>query len=697
MAIKRTWRARAYVFFLQLITIFLFASSPCVAEKESATLPLKPLWTPEDCVTLPLIETSDISSDGKYSLLLVYRRPLKETDEEITLQPYSECVLINNETLKKETLGTFGHSCAQPKFIGDGKIFSYLMVDSHKNGEVSTLYVKDITSKKTTQVQKFKNNVIEYSFSPDGKKFVSIEEQDVYESENDLVIEPRLLYLQNVSDTFQLLGKPEQVIFPESNKKISGFYYEWSPDSKKIAIVTNVILWKSNTQVFLYLVDVESKNIKKIEEEKGSFLSWLKFSPDGEKLALIREDRYGTQKTPLQFSKHKNIQEIEVLDLHTQNKTNVGVVDIEDIVGWNKDDKNLLVIKQDGTKKQLYSLNPDTKSLKLIETPHLPFINSAILSRNSQYILLSGESLHHPAEVYTAPVKGGMSQLLLKKITSINKKTDLTLIKAHPIKWKSYDGLEIEGVLVYPQGYKEGDKFPLVVFVHGGPPTVNGQIFIGKTWQSSYSPAVFASQGYATLDVNFRGSNGYGEKFRNLNYKDLGGGDFKDIMSGIDYLINKGIVDPDQLFIGGASYGGFMSAWAIGQTNRFKAAIIEVGIVDWISDIAVTNFSTAMEAFFGGTYWEDYELWKKTSPLRYINNISTPTLILHGSNDGRVPKGQALQIYQALQSRNIPARLIFYKQSAHGFTPLGKLDAMEEIFSWLKIHKSKKKLSKDKE
>ena len=195
--------------------------------------------------------------------------------------------------------------------------------------------------------------------------------------------------------------------------------------------------------------------------------------------------------------------------------------------------------------------------------------------------------------------------------------------------------------------------------------------------------------------MNYRGSLGYGEKFQEIDYKDLGGGDYQDIITGVDYLVNKGIADPEQLFIRGSSYGGFLTAWAICHTNRFKAAIVESGITDWISDIATTDAPTTMEEYFGGAYWDDYELWRKTSPIRYVAHIKTPTLFLQGGSDERVTTGQSKQLYNALKSNKIPTRLVFYNEQGHSFdSSVAARDAINETLTWMKTYGAEAKKEK---
>ncbi|MBY0273609.1 MAG: S9 family peptidase [Alphaproteobacteria bacterium] len=681
MATKKVWKLWVCVFFLHLIFFF---TSPCVAEKENAVSPLKPLWTPEDSVTLPIETVKDISSDGKYTLLSTYYTTLKNDKA----GKYSTCVLVNNETLKKEIIiGEPDHSCIQPQFIGKGQFFSYITSDIQGEEETPALFIQEISSKKQKKIQDLADAFRSYIFAPDGKSFAFL--ADLSFKQNGSV--KTVLGFQKVNKDFQPIGSA--LYKSESNFNISRIpsSYRWSPDSQKFAFLAMTPFWKGELKVTVYILDIEKDKLTKIDTVM-KYVGDLKFSSDGQTLAFIKEDDRRIQKTPLKlFKEHKLT--IQIFDLNTGKTVSIDAVDIWHLAGWAENNKALIVTKQVGTKQQLFSLDIETKKLTLMEVPTLTYINNVTLSGNSKYIGFSGENLHYPSAIYVSK----MGSFSPKKISALNEKKNLTAFKATPITWKSYDGFEIEGILTYPQDYKPGQKVPLLVSIQGGPGSVESQQFIGKKLPDPFSPAVFASQGYATLVVNYRGSRGYGQKFQNSNYKDFGGGDYKDIITGVDFLINKGIADPDQLFIRGASYGGFLTAWAIGHTNRFKAAIVVSGITDWISGTGTTNAPTTMEAYFGGAYWDNYELWRETSPIRYVSHIETPTLIIQGMEDKRVLITQSLQLYNALKERNIPTRLVYYDEQKHGFSsPVALRDAMNETLTWLKTYGEKKEAMKEK-
>ncbi len=641
----------------------------------------KPLWTPEDVVTLPSVSMKDISSNGKYTLMKVVYVSLK--DKEAT--QLEQCFLVNNENLLKERIGTLEKDCSMPQFIGEGDKFSYILEDKDSK---SLLFIKDIVTGKTVEVQGFEEDFGSYAFAPDGKSFIYTRTEESTDQSSRVVAgEEELtmtnLYLQKLDQNLKPLGVPQRLIPPPLTMyNNNSMPYAWSPDSKKIAFTTSKPLWKSSEYISLHIFDLEEQKLKTILQGQDSFND-LFFSPNSQKLAFLKYLSFGEQEMNIKSLKDSNASVIEILDLNTRETIDINATDIWTIAGWTEGGGGLIVLKQMGTKHPLYSIDIKTKKLTEMNVPQISCINSPILSKNQKYIGFLGETFSQPGEVYVADLK----HFIPKKISTVNEKIDLSEIQARPLKWKSYDGLEIEGILIYPQGYEKGQKAPLIVSIHGGPQGVNSEEFIGDTWFGWYSPAAAASLGYATLVVNYRGSLGYGMRFQKLNYQDMGGGDFKDIMAGIDYLIDQGIADPDQLFMEGHSYGGFMGAWAVGHTDRFKAASVSAGIVDWVSDAATADYSLSTEPNFGGHYWDNYELWRKSSPLSYVSNIKTPTLILQGQVDKRVPRTQAQQFYQALQERKIPTRLALYFGEGHGFAnSFAILDALNETLDWFKIH-----------
>jgi dipeptidyl aminopeptidase/acylaminoacyl peptidase len=249
------------------------------------------------------------------------------------------------------------------------------------------------------------------------------------------------------------------------------------------------------------------------------------------------------------------------------------------------------------------------------------------------------------------------------------------LIAPEIYKYKSFDGLEIEAALLKPAGYDGKSKLPTVVLAHGGP-TGNWSDSIDAWGQ------LLVAHGFAVFYPNVRGSTGYGEKFTELNKGDWGGGDFKDVMAGVDDLIAKGIADPDLLGIGGWSYGGYMAEWAITQTTRFKAAVAGAGMSDLISEYG-TEKNPEYDEWFWGVPYEKPEGFLNGSAFVYVKSAKTPTLILQGESDVVDPPGQSLELYRGLKRYNVPAAYVLYPREPHAFQEAKhRVDVQNRVIAW---------------
>jgi len=246
--------------------------------------------------------------------------------------------------------------------------------------------------------------------------------------------------------------------------------------------------------------------------------------------------------------------------------------------------------------------------------------------------------------------------------------------------WKSFDGLEIEGLLALPRGHENG-ALPLVVLVHGGPTA---------TWPWAFPHLwvhLLLQEGYAVLLPNPRGSSGRGQEFARANLGDMGGGDFKDILSGVDALVADGIADTDRVAITGGSYGGFMSSWAVTQTDRFAAAIPFAVVTDWTSFHYTTNIGQFDALFLQGEPTDSDGPYPKWSPVFHAHKSRTPTLIIHGEDDLCTPLPQATEFYNALVEAGCEVELVVYPREGHGWTEREhQIDAWNRTRDWLERH-----------
>jgi dipeptidyl aminopeptidase/acylaminoacyl peptidase len=258
---------------------------------------------------------------------------------------------------------------------------------------------------------------------------------------------------------------------------------------------------------------------------------------------------------------------------------------------------------------------------------------------------------------------------------------DAPLGRTEVIRWKSADGLAVEGLLTYPAGFKKGKRYPLLLVVHGGPMGVFTQSYLGSA--GHYPLAAFASKGYAVLRANVRGSSGYGKKFRHANYNDWGGGDFKDLMAGVDHVIGLGVADPKRLGVMGWSYGGYMTSWIITQTKRFKAASVGAGVTNLMSFTGTADIPSFLPDYFGGEFWDKFDTYRPHSPMFHVKGVKTPTLIQHGERDERVPLGQGKELYNALKRQGCTTKMVVYPRSPHGLQePRLLLDCMKRNLEW---------------
>jgi len=249
-------------------------------------------------------------------------------------------------------------------------------------------------------------------------------------------------------------------------------------------------------------------------------------------------------------------------------------------------------------------------------------------------------------------------------------------VKQEIYKYKSFDGLEIEAALLKPADWDGKTKLPLVAYVHGGPTGAWGDSL--DVWSQ-----LLAARGFAVFMPNIRGSVGYGQKFVEMNRADWGGADYKDVMAGVHDLVNRGIADANRLGIAGWSYGGYMSEWAITQTNEFKGAVSGAGMANLISEFG-TERGPAYDEWFWGVPYEKPEGFLNHSPFVFLRKAKTPTLILQGENDTVDPVGQSQELYRGLKRYGVTADLVLYPREPHGFQEAKhRVDVQKRMVAWL--------------
>lgn len=347
------------------------------------------------------------------------------------------------------------------------------------------------------------------------------------------------------------------------------------------------------------------------------------------------------------------------------------------LIGWTGDSRSVIVQETRGTSHALYRLPLEGPTVTLFNQGEGSF-GSVTLNHPRSMIGFTYQGSDTPPEAFISPLDA-VAPHQVSRVSEIL--SSRSVAKTRVIRWKAPDGPEIEGLLTYPANYRDGTRYPLLVICHGGPPMAFTQTFIAAA--AAYPIAAFSARGYAVLRPNVRGSTGYGKAFRYANYADWGGGDFRDVMAGVDHVIRIGVADPHRLGIMGWSYGGYLTAWTITQTARFKAASIGAPVTNLASLNGTADMATFVPDYFGGESWDKPDVYIKHSPVFRAKGVSTPTLMQHGTQDTVVPLSQGQEFYNALVRQGVPIRMVLYPRSGHGIRESKFLrHIMQENLDW---------------
>ena len=439
--------------------------------------------------------------------------------------------------------------------------------------------------------------------------------------------------------------------------------FQWSPDSTRIAFSASanpLLAFRGNEDI--YLLDLPKNNaVTKIVALPGPDSSPM-FSPDGKQLAFAT-----ALAQPYYYYANGHIAAVDLSVVLSKPATTAG--EVRDLTSKFDEDVYALDWGPDGiyfgaeqkTSAHLFRINPQTAEIQRITSPDSLLIEDLSFTPDFKTVAFVTEDPAHMAEVFVSSV----SPFAPKKLTDMTAQVkDWTLGTVEVISWKSQDGAEIEGVLHKPADYDPGRKYPLMVMIHGGP-TGTSQPTLSPD-EYAYPVQKFLAKGALVLEPNYRGSAGYGAAFRALNVRNLGVGDMWDVMSGVDYVIAKGMADPARLGAMGWSEGGYISAFLTTHTDRFKAISVGAGISDWMTYYVNTDITPFTRQYLHATPWDDPEVYTKTSPITTIKQAKTPTLIQQGSNDKRVPVPDSFELYRGLQDLGVESRLVLYTGFGHG-------------------------------
>ena len=637
-------------------------------------------WNPEESMNIKSISQVNMSENGKYITYVVREAVMEKEKSEYLSQIW---VSATDKSFNEKYTHS-NKSSTSPKFSPNGKSIAFLSVRSGKN----QIWIMNSFGGEAKQITKAKNSINNFKWSSNGEFIAFTMNDPETEEEKKIKKEKRDVILVDKNFKYSHI----YVINPNDKKSLkkitSGDFsvnsFDWSPSNENIVFShqkdTNINTGFINTDISV--VGVGDKVIKSLISRPG-LDSDPHYSNDGKYISFV--------------SSGGKIEPIGLLDVYIFSNINNEIKKLTEtpnrsanILKWSPDNKSILVMESIGTNSQVMSIEVEGNKVKYITNKEnlkypIGYFSSVAFNKSTSLMAYCYEDLKTPIEVYFSKSKK-FKNLVISNINSELKYPKLAM--SERISWNSKDGLRIEGILTYPKNYKKGKKYPIILQIHGGPAGVFSERFNGRP--GIYMTEYFAEKGYATIKPNPRGSTGYGKDFRYANYKDWGFGDFDDVTSGVDKVIEMGIADKNKQFVMGWSYGGYLTSFVVTKTDRFKAASMGAGLPNLVSMVTTTDIQDYLVGHLGGEFWDDYETYEKHSAIYQIKNTVTPTQVIHGEKDLRVPFTQGQEFYRALSRLGVDTEMIVYPRTPHGpREPKLLMDVSERILKWFEIYMPK--------
>ncbi len=559
-------------------------------------------------------------------------------------------------------------------FSPDGRWLSFTRtIDSKRQ-----LFLIRTNGGEALQLSEHETAVGSYAWTDDGARIVFVaeherdeEEEKEREAGSDAIFVdegPNGQQAGQWNDLWSIdVESKEEVRLTDAEHRIGSFAV--SPDGTRIVFAARAENRRNQGYLSeIQLLDVGSGEMRRLTENRApeSRLSW---APDGRRIAyMARSD--GEWELLLD---RIWVMDVESGDRHIVTEAFQGSLRT---YAWTPDGAAILFGGLQRTDTNLYRVDIASGSVEKV-TEAVGSLSPTSFSRDRTRMVYIAEDWATPPDVWSGPTDGGEGVRLTEANPWIE--SEIELGESRTIRWQSRDGLEIEGILTLPSGYAAG-RMPLLLHIHGGPAGVFRNTFNARNH-------VWAGLGYAQLSPNVRGSSGYTDQLLRGNMGDIGGGDYEDLMTGVDHVVSEGIADPDRLGLRGWSYGGILGGWTVTQTDRFKAASVGAMVSDWTSEYGPGFNHDVSLWYIGGTPWENPDAWRERSPLTHVANVTTPTLILHGINDRTDTEPQSMMFFQALKDQGKTTRYIRFPREPHGFRePRHQRTRDIEEIRWIQKH-----------
>ena len=626
--------------------------------------------TLDDLLTLKSIGGAQISPDGKWVAYTVSYADFKQ-DAFVT-----QIWLVNSDTEKSFQLTRGDKSSTGPRWAPDGRL-SFL---SNRVEDKNQIFLIDPNGGEAQQLSKSETAINNFAWSDDGKTIAYTATEPTAQPLKDRkeqygdyeVVRAGYSFVHIWTlDVAEALKSP--VAGKQRTKKtdFSVESFSWAPDGSTIVFsaTLNPDLIQGTTGD-IYLLKLGDDSVKKIVDQPGPDNN-PRFSPDGKQ--IVFSSAMGEK---LFFARNFRLAIVGVDGGKPRSVTD-NFDEIPGLLEWNRNGIYFNALQK--TASHLYVVDPVSAKITRVSQPDNVMAGSFSFTRSADRIAFTVASPASINEVFVSDARS----FAPRKLTNVNEQTKaFTLGTREVISWQSKDGTTIEGVLIKPADFDPSKKYPLLCVIHGGPTGVDRPVLL--TPDSRYYPSdIWAARGALILKVNYRGSAGYGEKFRKLNVRNLGVGDAWDVLSGVDSLIAKGWVDKNKVACMGWSQGGYISAFLTTSTDRFVAISVGAGISNWATYYYNTDITPFTINYLGNDPAEDPEIYSKTSPMSYIKTAKTPTLIQHGELDRRVPIANAYELRQGLENRGVKVEMVVYKGFGHGINkPKSMRAVMQHNLSW---------------
>ncbi len=541
----------------------------------------------------------------------------------------------------------------------DGTRLGFIANDNES--QKPQIYIMPMNGGDPIRITDSKTGVIEFKWSPDGTKIAYVAQDTI----------PNPKEIKHHEDVFQVTDNNYTVraaVYPwhlwivdadggKAKRLTEGTFsictdqktitpIKWNPDSRSITFQQFPDVWEGNSwHSVITEVDTSGGKIDTVIKEEGA--GWPDYSPTGKALAFVR-------------ARNGDLNNGNAVYLQINGRITDITLDLERNINryaWLADGKALLLIGYKGTSSVIWK-QPLKGKAELLDLADVNAGYGNLSVSSNGIVAFTGSTPTQPTELYVLESLGGKP----KRLTNLNSFADsLNLGKSIGIDWKGPDGFDEDGVLTYPVNFKEGEKYPLVLVIHGGPEGAS-------TVEFSELAQLLATQGFFVFQPNYRGSINLGDAYQHAIYRDTGEGPGEDVMAGLNKIEQMGIIDTNRIGVSGWSYGGYMTSWLNGKyPDKWKAALEGAALNDWVMDYTIAFYQTYDLYFFGGSPWvkKYWDIWRQQSPIIFAQNVKAPTLILCDVGDPNVPIINSYEMYHALRDNGVKTEFYAYPVDSH--------------------------------